>query len=174
MNVNCEDSDIDTVCFCPNFVNREEDFIKDLYNILFKTENISDLYAISDASVPLIKMKYFNIQVDISLAKFNFESFENMDFDFLSNKILNFVDDEKSLKSLNGIRNCEMILASVNNHKHFRTTLKFIKVWAKNMGIYSSLMGYLGGISWSILVAKICQLYPKYCPNKLIERLISC
>jgi poly(A) polymerase len=42
-----------------------------------------------------------------------------------------------------------------------------IKVWAKNRGISSNGMGYLGGISWAILVAKICQIFPFHKPAKL-------
>ena len=42
-----------------------------------------------------------------------------------------------------------------------------MKVWAKNRGISSNGMGYLGGISWAILVAKICQIFPNHKPAKL-------
>ena len=42
-----------------------------------------------------------------------------------------------------------------------------MKVWAKNRGISSNGMGYLGGISWAILVAKICQTFPNHKPAKL-------
>ena len=44
------------------------------------------------------------------------------------------------------------------NMDAFRETLQFVKLWAKNKGIYNNMMGYLGGISWAILVAKICQV----------------
>ena len=40
----------------------------------------------------------------------------------------------------------------------YRNTLQFIKLWAKNKGIYSNMMGYPGGISWAIMTCKISQV----------------
>ncbi len=53
--------------------------------------------------------------------------------------------------------------------ENFKQTLRFIKVWAKNKGISSNSMGFLGGISWAILVAKICQIFPNHKPSKLLS-----
>ena len=39
-------------------------------------------------------------------------------------------------------------------------SLKIVKLWAKRRGISGNILGYLGGISWAILVSKICQLFP--------------
>jgi poly(A) polymerase len=33
--------------------------------------------------------------------------------------------------------------------------LRLVKLWASNRGLYGGLTGYLGGIAWAILVAKI-------------------
>ena len=43
-------------------------------------------------------------------------------------------------------------------------------MWAKNKGVYSQIFCYLGGIGYTILLAKVCQLYPNYGPLKLLER----
>lgn len=52
--------------------------------------------------------------------------------------------------------------------ENFKETLRVVKVWAKNRGISSNAMGYLGGISWAILIAKICQIFPNHKPVKLL------
>ena len=37
-------------------------------------------------------------------------------------------------------------------------------------GIYSNMLGYLGGVSWAMLVARTCQLYPNAVASILIHR----
>ena len=46
-------------------------------------------------------------------------------------------------------------------------------MWAKNRGISSNAMGFLGGISWAILVAKICQLFPNHKPLNLLNEFFK-
>lgn len=74
------------------------------------------------------------------------------------------------MRSINGFRTSVYLKNNVKNYKNYQVTLKAIKMWAKNKGIYSQIYGYLGGAALSILLAKICQLYPNYSPLQLLDR----
>lgn len=89
-----------------------------------------------------------------------------------------------------GSRVVNQILQLVPDVNSFRMTLRCIKMWSKGKlyasvclsglcmltgllsarGIYGNAQGYLGGIAWAILVARICQLYPNCCPSMLVLR----
>lgn len=47
--------------------------------------------------------------------------------------------------------------------------LRLLKIWAKKKGIYNNAMGFYGGISLAIMVAKICQLFPNYRIEQLMR-----
>ena len=65
---------------------------------------------------------------------------------------------------MNGRRVTEAILENIpktsKNLETFKLTLRCIKLWAKNRGIYSNVHGYCGGVAWAILVAYICKENP--------------
>jgi poly(A) polymerase len=62
--------------------------------------------------------------------------------------------------SLNGLRATQNLMKQVPNVKYFRNTLRAVKLWAMRRGVYSHPFGYLGGVSYAIMVAKVCQDYP--------------
>ena len=77
--------------------------------------------------------------------------------------------DEPGVRSLNGVRVTQHILEIVPNVDTFRTTLVAVKEWAVVHGIYSNVLGFLGGINYAILVAWICKRHPHDNPYTLLQ-----
>ncbi|CAH0697739.1 unnamed protein product [Spodoptera exigua] len=78
--------------------------------------------------------------------------------------------DQKCVRSLNGCRVTDEILRLAPNVENFRLTLRANKLWAKRRGIFSNALSYPGGVSWAMLVARTCQLYPIALPATLVNK----
>ncbi|KAB7495539.1 Poly(A) polymerase gamma [Armadillidium nasatum] len=113
-------------------------------------------------------MKFSSIDVDLLFARLNLSEIPD-NIDLSDDEILRNLD-EKCVRSLNGFRITEEILRQVPDVETFRMALRAIKLWAKRQGIYSNVLGYLGGISWALLVARTCQLYPNAAASTIVEK----
>jgi len=69
--------------------------------------------------------------------------------------------DEAGVRSLNGARVSQILLESLPDLDLFRTVLRAVKHWARVKGIYSNVLGFLGGVNWAIMVAYVCIQYPE-------------
>ena len=76
----------------------------------------------------------------------------------LSNPVLLKNLTQECVRSLNGCRVTDEILRQVPNKDTFRLTLRTVKLWAKRHGVYSNVLGFLGGVSWAMLVARLVKL----------------
>eukprot|EP00252_Welwitschia_mirabilis_P002922 TRINITY_DN12927_c0_g1_i2.p1 TRINITY_DN12927_c0_g1~~TRINITY_DN12927_c0_g1_i2.p1 ORF type:complete len:633 (-),score=105.49 TRINITY_DN12927_c0_g1_i2:530-2428(-) len=168
LGVHGPEADIDALCVGPSYATLEDDFFHVLFDMLKNTPDVSAVQCVKNANVPLMRFKLNGISIDLLYARLSFQSIpENMDI--LDEKLMENLDDV-AIKSLNGCRAAEVILRLVPNIENFRTALRFIKYWAKRRGIYSHTFGFLGGIHWAVLVARVCQLFPNASVSMLVSR----
>ncbi|KRZ21117.1 Poly(A) polymerase gamma, partial [Trichinella pseudospiralis] len=168
LGVHTRGADIDTLCVAPRHILRE-DFFTSFKDLLKSQPEVSECRPIEEAFVPVIKLKFDGIELDMVFARLALKEVpENQKLD--NDELLRNLD-VKCIRSLNGCRVTDEILNLVPNKETFRLTLRAIKFWAKRKkGVYSNVVGFLGGVSWAMLVARTCQLYPRAAPNVLVNK----
>ncbi|KAM0793465.1 hypothetical protein ACM66B_000908 [Microbotryomycetes sp. NB124-2] len=160
-------ADIDTLLVVPKHVQREEFF--ELFEEMLKaTDGVSEVTAVPEAFVPIIKCVISGVEIDLLFARLALSSVSD-DLSLRDDGLLRNLD-ERCVRSMNGSRVTDEILRLVPDVQVFREALRTVKLWAKQRAIYSNVMGFLGGVAWAMLVARICQLYPKGCAGSIISR----
>lgn len=167
LGVHTKGADIDTLLVAPRHIDRS-DFFGTFYEILKNNEDVKELRAVENAFVPVIKLVFCNIEMDLLFARLALPEVPD-DLSLLDESLLKNLDP-KCVRSLNGCRVTDEILHLVPNIENFRLTLRAVKLWAKNRGIYSNVLGFLGGVSWAMLVARTCQLYPNAVAATLLQK----
>ncbi|XP_048185986.1 poly(A) polymerase beta [Perognathus longimembris pacificus] len=167
LGVHTKGADIDALCVAPRHVDRS-DFFTSFYDKLKLQEEVKDLRAVEEAFVPVIKLCFDGIEIDILFARLALQTIPE-DLDLRDDSLLKNLDI-RCIRSLNGCRVTDEILHLVPNIDNFRLTLRAIKLWAKCHNIYSNILGFLGGVSWAMLVARTCQLYPNAVASTLVRK----
>lgn len=170
LGLNDPTSDIDAVCVVPYHVTHE-DFFSSFAATLEHTDGVTHLAPVPNAYVPLISLSYLGVSMDLLFARLPMscvESHQEIDSDHMLVGV-----HAASMKSLNAPRVSSMLLCLVPKRRVFRIVLRAVRTWARRRGIYSAKLGYLGGISWAILVAFVCQMYPDAEPAKVFLRFFQ-
>lgn len=165
-----EGSDIDTLVVVPKHVTRQ-DFFEVFVDLLKKRQELEEISSVPDAFVPIIKMEFGGISIDLIFAKLDIPRVPR-DLN-LDNKNLLKNLDEKDLRSLNGTRVTDEILTLVPKPTVFKHALRCIKMWAQKRAIYGNVFGFPGGVAWAMLVARICQLYPNTVSAVIVEKFFQ-
>lgn len=161
-------SDIDTLVVAPENV-KKDDYFKYFPDLLVKMapkDSITDLTLVPDAFVPIIKFEYSGISIDLIFASVQ-RSQVPRDLSLQGRDMLLGLD-EGEVRSLNGTRVTDEILTLVPQKGVFRTALRGVKLWAQRRAIYANIMGFPGGVAWAMMVARICQLYPKAAASLIV------
>uniref|UniRef100_A0A663EVX7 polynucleotide adenylyltransferase n=1 Tax=Aquila chrysaetos chrysaetos TaxID=223781 RepID=A0A663EVX7_AQUCH len=136
-------ADIDAVCVS-------------FFEKLKHQEEIKNLRAVEDVYVPVVK---FELSVPTVSGNLDLRDDSHL-------RSLDII----CIRSLNGCRVTDEILHLVPNKENVWLTLCAIKLWAKRCGIYSNMLGFLGGVFWAVLVARTCQLYPHALASTLVNK----
>ena len=168
------ESDIDLLVIAPSFLTRHDFFTTFCEKLMRRIGNPGDIDAISaipDAYTPVIKLTMDNIAVDMIFASLQYNQLPPH-IDLIDLRWLRGLDDQ-TVRSLNGARVAEWICRLVPNLSTYSMTLRIVKHWARRRGIYSSILGFLGGVNFAILVGYVCQLYVNACPFTLLQRFFA-
>ena len=136
-------SDIDTLVVVPKHVSRE-DFFEHFPPILEKMAPpgaIEEMTPVPDAFVPIIKLEFSGISIDLIFARLAIPSVPPK-LELKDSNLLRGLD-ERDLRSLNGTRVTDEILDLVPQQKTFRTALRAVKLWAQREYIDKSLFPIL-------------------------------
>ncbi|KAK6834270.1 Poly(A) polymerase [Apiospora arundinis] len=148
-------SDIDTLVVAPKYVTRQDYFehLPKMLEELAPKGAVTDLTPVEDAFVPIIK----------------FDSPPHGQLKLSDNSYLRGLDDAE-LRSVNGTRVTNEILNLVPEQSTFRLALRAIKLWAQRRAIYANIVGFPGGVVWAMLVARVCQLYPRATSATIVSK----
>lgn len=182
LGVHHPDADIDVLALSPPTCSRNE-FFSSLVEMLNTHESVTELHPIPGAFTPVLKFKMEGISIDLLFARLS-DSTKLLEPIAASNKKSSTAEftiddsdlvgmDEAEMRALNGSRVAQMLLQLVPNQEHFRIVLRAVKEWALVHGLYSNVLGFLGGINWAILVARICMVCNVYMRAVMCHRF-SC
>ncbi|RLV95280.1 Poly [Spathaspora sp. JA1] len=163
-------SDIDTLVVVPKHVTRE-DFFTVFEQIIRKRPELQEIALVPDAFVPIIKIEFDGISIDLILARLNVPRVP-LDMTLDDKNLLKNID-ERDLRSLNGTRVTDEILQLVPKPTVFKHALRCIKLWAQQRAVYGNVFGFPGGVAWAMLVARICQLYPNAVSAVIVEKFFN-
>ncbi|WP_223645274.1 poly(A) polymerase [Corallococcus sp. EGB] len=146
-------SDVDAVAIGPANLPRD-DFARAL---LQELEPGTARY-VADASIPLVKLSLGGVSFDLAYASRP----EGVPPEEPLMRIEQHGSelDPAGLRAVLGWADTSSLMDAIardsGRTERFRTLLRAVKAWARARGIYSHALGYLGGLSWTLLAAWTC------------------
>ncbi|WNG45091.1 endonuclease [Archangium minus] len=155
-------SDVDAVAVGPASLPRE-DFAHALIGLMAERGGRASARFVADAALPMVKLSLDGVPFDLSYAcrPDGVEPAPPAELLAQHGERL----DTASFRALNGWTDTRAVLDCVEREgagpERFRTVLRAVRAWAKARGVYSHALGYLGGLSWAVMVAWVCTRAPR-------------
>lgn len=107
------------------------------------SKDITEFHPVKDAFVPIIKMEYCGVSIDLIFASLPTMSSippspDQKDWNLLDSSVLRGLDDT-AMRSVNGTRVTAEMLDAVPQVKSFRHALRAIKLWSTRESEYPGL-----------------------------------
>ncbi|KAJ5054567.1 uncharacterized protein L3040_000837 [Drepanopeziza brunnea f. sp. 'multigermtubi'] len=167
-------SDIDTLVVVPKNITKAE-FFQFFPEIMEKSTppgTITELMSKPDAYVPILTFKFSGVDIDLLFGRIASLNQIPKDLKMTDHDLLRGLEEQEA-RSLNGVRVADEMLTLVPQTKVFRTALRTIKLWSARRGIVGNIYGFPGGVAWAILVARVCQLYPKATGSTIVMKFFK-
>jgi hypothetical protein len=166
LNVFSATTDIDMVLVTTAAVTRKAVFT-DFVRVLNTHPGVTQLQVLADIRVPLISATIHGQDLDIMTVHLRSEELpDNPPALLLDYTWMNGLDDA-SVLCMNGPRVTEFLLRQycapdVAGHSiqsgAFCTAVRYLRLWARQRGVYGNKHGYLGGVNIALLVAWVADL----------------
>ncbi|MFB1484468.1 poly(A) polymerase [Corallococcus sp. RDP092CA] len=146
-------SDVDAVAIGPASLSRD-DFARALLQELAP----GTARYVADAAIPLVKLSLGDVSFDLAYASRP----EGVPLEEPRTLLERHGSelDPPGLRAVLGWADTSSLMDAVARDRgraeRFRTLLRAVKAWARARGIYSHALGYLGGLSWTLLAAWVC------------------
>ncbi|CAN6169293.1 unnamed protein product [Urochloa humidicola] len=160
------ESDIDALCVGPCIATLQYHFFVVLRQILEGRPEVSGVQTVECAKVPLMRFRFSGVAVDFTYAQLPVVDASKA-INTFSPQLLPKID-ERSWRSLSGVRVNEQIVQLVPNAEKFQALLRCLKLWARRRGLHCHHLGFFAGIHLAILAAYVCRRYPNASVNGLL------
>ena len=104
-----------------------------------RDEDITEFNPVPDAFVPIIKMEYRGVSIDLIFASLPTMTAISKDLETIDKTMLRNLDDT-AMRSVNGTRVTKELLQSVPQVKSFRHALRAIKLWSNRESCFRVLL----------------------------------
>ncbi|MFP2896216.1 poly(A) polymerase [Corallococcus sp. 4LFB] len=146
-------SDVDAVAIGPASLPRE-DFARALLQALAP----GTARYVADAAIPLVKLSLGGVSFDLAYASRPEGVLAEDPLTLLARDGDRL--DSAGLRAVLGLADTLGLMDALAHDsartERFRTLLRAVKAWARARGLYSHALGYLGGLSWTLLAAWAC------------------